>query len=224
MERKPMNSSPKPPNGVRPKILVVDDEADVVRSTRMLLNQLGYDCLGLTDAALVTDTAAAERPDLILQDVIMPGLNIADLLQRLQRNAATARIPVVLFSAAEQLPEIAAEYDAAGFLQKPFSEQSLVEVLAHAMGQKAIHEAVPPPRITPGLPEEVREGQRQAIKDYFHSYWNALTALNNYTEFLLRSPAMGEMEIGAVKEMQRLLLQLERSTDALRGQLLQFVG
>lgn len=224
MERKSISPSAKPGDGVRPKILVVDDEADVVRSTRMLLNQMGYDCIGLTDAALVPDTAAAEQPDLILQDLIMPNMDLAKFLQRLQKNPATARIPVVFFSASEDLPDVAAEYDAAGYLQKPFSEQSLVEVLAHAMGKKAIQESVPAPRLSRELPAEVREGQRQAIKDYFHGYWNALTALNNYAEFLLRSPSMSETEIEAIKEMQRLLLQLERSTDALRSQLLQFVG
>src|SRR5687768_6190744 len=112
-----------------PKILVIDDELDVLRSTQMLLERLGYETVLLPEAEHLLAVIESERPDLILQDLMMPGLDMERYFETLQTTMKGAAPAVVLFSATGDLSERAAELDAAGYLHKPFAEQQLREVL-----------------------------------------------------------------------------------------------
>jgi len=78
------------PSASAPKILVVDDEIDVLRSTQMLLERIGYATLLLPDAKHVQDVAQKEAPVLIIHDVLMPGLDLTASIQNLRRNPAIA--------------------------------------------------------------------------------------------------------------------------------------
>src|SRR5688572_29133095 len=80
-------------------VLVVDDDADVLTSTAMLIDRLGYSTIQLQSADQVPEVAQRERPGLILQDLKMPGLSVAGLVASLRSNPATAEIPLVFFSA-----------------------------------------------------------------------------------------------------------------------------
>lgn len=199
----------------RQKIMVVDDELDILRSTQMLVQQLGYECVTLPDARKVVEVAGKEHPDLILQDLRMPNIDIPKLVKGLKDNPATAKIPLVFFSASPDVAKIAAENDVSGFLPKPFGEQQLTQVLIRALGKQA----APMEKKATG-----KEALRQAVTIYFHDYWNTLTALNNYTEFLLNSQNLAEPEKEAAEEMNRLILDLEHKTDALRSHLLSSIG
>lgn len=218
------------PSASAPKILVVDDEIDVLRSTQMLLERIGYATLLLPDAKHVQDVAQKEAPVLIIHDVLMPGLDLTASIQNLRRNPATSKIPIVLFSASDELADKAAELDADGFLNKPFAEQQLREVLEHLVGPapatpKPVQRFMAAPRVMSAGDEiAARDEQRVAVKAYFHEYRNILTALNNYAQFLLNSPKIEDPEREAAEEINRLLLDLERKADALRQQLMEFVG
>lgn len=117
----------------RKKILIVDDEERILRSTKMLLEVLGYDAVTVRDPNMIVEVAARERPDLIFQDIKMPALDLHALVEALKANPATAGIPYVFFSASPDLPERAAEHDAQGYLPKPFREQELLTILARSM-------------------------------------------------------------------------------------------
>lgn len=213
------------------KILVVDDELDVLRSTQMLLDRLGYTTLLLPDAKHIEEIAQKELPTLIIQDVVMPSLDLAATIEALRRNPKTSKIPIVLFSASEDLADKAAELDVDGFLNKPFAEQQLREVLEHLLGPMPetpapARHAGPSagPAVSPEQERRASEAQRTAVKAYFHEYRNILTALNNYAQFLLNSPKIEDPEREAAEEINRLLLDLEKKADALRQQLIEFVG
>jgi len=117
----------------RPKILIVDDEERILKSTQMLLSVLGYDAITLKDAHRVHEVAARERPNLILQDLKMPSIDLPSMVQELKDDPITAGIPFVLFSAAPDLPEKAAHHDASGYLSKPFREAELLEILDRSL-------------------------------------------------------------------------------------------
>lgn len=113
----------------RKKIMIVDDEESILRSTHMLLNVLGYDSVPVSDVGKIIEVAAHERPDLILQDIKMPSLDVDRLMAALRKNPATASIPLAFFSASPQVSETAAAHRAPGYLTKPFAEDELIKLL-----------------------------------------------------------------------------------------------
>lgn len=119
------------------KILLVDDEADILRSTQMLLEVLGYECAYTHDPDQVASLARKENPDLILHDLRMPGADVEATMRALRADPATARIPVAFFSASPNLSDQAAELDAAGFLTKPFRVDELRALLERIIGTPA---------------------------------------------------------------------------------------
>lgn len=129
-------SSAVVPDLGRHKILVVDDEPDILRSTQMLLEALGYESVLLKEADHVVEVAAREHPVLILQDVQMPQLDLMSLVRRLRSHSKTAHIPVALFSASPYLAETTTRTHVNGFLAKPFREEDLSFLLDRALDRK----------------------------------------------------------------------------------------
>ena len=116
-----------------PKVLIVDDEAAVLKSTAMLLGEMGYETIACSDARDVVALARAERPDVILQDVRMPGLDIDTLVRQIRAIEGAPRIPVVLFSASLDAPAARDRTQASGLVEKPFRPQTLVDALGAAL-------------------------------------------------------------------------------------------
>ncbi len=115
------------------KILVVDDEPSILRSTELLLNDLGFDVVTTPDPRSVLAMLARERPDLLLQDVRMPGLDLAQLVAAIRADPLVRHVPVLLFSASMDLPDIQARVGAAGFLEKPFKPEEVVHAIRRAL-------------------------------------------------------------------------------------------
>jgi len=114
------------------KVLVVDDEPMVLRSTQTLLSALGYQTFAVGDARLVLDAIRKERPDVVLQDVRMPGLDVEALLERIREDPDLGHTPVVLFSASMDLYDLQGRVQAAGMLEKPFKPAEAVAAIEHA--------------------------------------------------------------------------------------------
>ena len=87
------------------KILIVDDSQTVVRSLRTILEQDGYRVLEAYDGIVAIELAKAHRPDLILMDVIMPGLNGFQATRKIRKDPTTQAIPIVIISGTEQPTE-----------------------------------------------------------------------------------------------------------------------
>lgn len=116
------------------KILVVDDEPSVLRSTQLLLADLGFEVVTTNDASSIHARVAAEAPDLLLQDVRMPGLDLDALLDGLRQDPQTRTVPVLLFSASIDLPVIQERVGAAGYLEKPFRPNQILDAIALLTG------------------------------------------------------------------------------------------
>ena len=82
------------------RVLIIDDEDGHVRLfEHILAKETGYKIKGVTDPINGLKAAIADPPDLILMDIVMPGMTGWELLQRLEANEATWGIPVILISA-----------------------------------------------------------------------------------------------------------------------------
>lgn len=105
-----------------------------MRSTCLLLQDLGYEVATCHRAEDVFETARAHAPDAILQDLSMPGLNLREHFARLEMDEATRDIPILLFTASLEAREVARRVKNAGLLEKPFTPQELRETIDRALG------------------------------------------------------------------------------------------
>jgi CheY-like chemotaxis protein len=119
------------------KVLVVDDEPGVLSSTRLLLTELGYDVVTVGNASEALPVARREHPDVILQDIWMPRLDLDEHLARLREDAVVGCTPVILFSAGVNLERITARVEADGCLEKPFKPTELVQAIDTVMDATA---------------------------------------------------------------------------------------
>jgi CheY-like chemotaxis protein len=116
------------------KILVVDDEPSVRNLTVEILRRSGYQPHGVPTAREALDLLDEERFDLVVTDVVMPGMTGVEFLYELRRRQPD--LPVILMTGGSEEPERttrAVELGAVGLLYKPFSHAELNEVVASAL-------------------------------------------------------------------------------------------
>ncbi|MEM7525040.1 MAG: response regulator [Pseudomonadota bacterium] len=110
------------------RVLIVEDEPHIVESLTFLLSREGFDVAAIDDGAAAFDALAAEPPDVLVLDVMLPGLNGFDLLRRVRATPALAALPVLMLTAKGQRRdrETAENAGADRFMTKPFSNAEVV--------------------------------------------------------------------------------------------------
>jgi two-component system alkaline phosphatase synthesis response regulator PhoP len=110
------------------KILIADDEVYMLRLLEMTFKKGGYTVVSCRDGQAAVTQAASDLPQLIVLDVMMPGLDGLGALRQLKENPATRDIPVVVLSAkGHALTKVEAGVAGAVlFLAKPFSPSQLL--------------------------------------------------------------------------------------------------
>lgn len=113
---------------MKPKILVVDDESESVELVQFNLTEAGFSVLTAADGAEALKRARASTPDAVVLDVMLPELDGLEVCKILKRDAATARIPIIMLTAkaAELDRVLGLELGADDYLTKPFSPRELV--------------------------------------------------------------------------------------------------
>ncbi len=103
------------------KILIVDDDQETVDFLRVLLSRQGYQAMIAKDGIEALKTANQELPDLIILDVMMPGLDGFEVARSLHRRPETALIPILMFTARTQAQDKVTGYEAGVdlYLTKP---------------------------------------------------------------------------------------------------------
>jgi DNA-binding response OmpR family regulator len=114
------------------RILVVDDERDIVDLVRYNLNKNGYEALVATDGQQALQVAAKESPDLIILDLMLPGLHGTEVARRLKGDARTSHIPIVMLTAKGEETDVVVglTLGADDYVTKPFSIKILLARLA----------------------------------------------------------------------------------------------
>ena len=110
------------------KILVVDDENDLVELLDYNLKKEGYSVLLAGDGISALAIAAKEFPDLVVLDIMLPGMQGLDVLRELKKKPETQAMPVILLTAkSEELDKVLGlELGADDYMTKPFSPRELV--------------------------------------------------------------------------------------------------
>jgi diguanylate cyclase (GGDEF)-like protein/PAS domain S-box-containing protein len=118
----------------KPAILIVDDAPDNLGVLRAMMLRQGYQTFVATSGDRALDIALRVKPDLILLDVVMPGIDGLETCRRLKAHPATTRIPVIFMSARGDTEDIVAGFDtgAADYIPKPLR---LEEVCARVRAQ-----------------------------------------------------------------------------------------
>ncbi len=108
------------------KVLVVDDEADILEFLQELLEQEGYTVTVTEKADYVEKLKNGGLPDLILLDVFLSGKDGRDIARQLKGRSETKHIPIIMFSAHPNAEKTAREAGANDFLPKPFEIDDLL--------------------------------------------------------------------------------------------------
>jgi DNA-binding response OmpR family regulator len=115
------------------KVLIVDDEPDVLLILRVNLEAEGYQTALAADGETALRRIADERPDLILLDVMMPVMDGWGVLEALARDIFNHRVVVVSAKASDRDMRRALELGASAYLSKPFDPDELIEVVGRVL-------------------------------------------------------------------------------------------
>lgn len=115
------------------KILVVDDEPSIRKLLKVALGNRGFEVVEAEDGLVAMGMIAAEKPDLVVLDVMMPGLTGHQVHDKLRQRPETKELPILFLSAAgtfeEQHREIAADPNS-DYLPKPFKPSEVADHIA----------------------------------------------------------------------------------------------
>ena len=105
-----------------PRILIVDDEPDVIELVERTLKSDGFEVLAAYDGIAALDMASTEKPDLILLDLMMPMMSGYEVCEQLKSNPSTMHIPVICLSSAHTMDarNTSMRAGAATLVTKPF--------------------------------------------------------------------------------------------------------
>ncbi|GAA3964104.1 MULTISPECIES: twitching motility response regulator PilH [Allohahella] len=113
------------------RILIVDDSPTEVRKISSILERHNHQVLKADNGAEGVAVARAEKPDLVLMDVVMPGLNGFQATRQLTRGDETKNIPVVIVTTKDQETDRVwgTRQGARGYLVKPVNEDDLINTI-----------------------------------------------------------------------------------------------
>lgn len=116
------------PGAEAPKVLLVDDDHDILKTLRLFLGYNGFDVVEATGGAEGCLLAHKELPDVILLDVMMPDIDGFEACQELKANCVTRDIPVIFISAMADQDSIekGLSLGASAYIAKPFKARDLL--------------------------------------------------------------------------------------------------
>ena len=114
-------------------LLLVDDSGMARRGSRQILEGAGYVVVEAEDGLVPLERYFLEKPDLVLLDLVMKGMNGLDVLKKLHEMDARVRVIVVSADVQDSSRELARSGGAAGFLNKPIDSASLLAAIEKAL-------------------------------------------------------------------------------------------
>jgi len=119
------------------KILIVDDEPDIVTMLKMRLESENYDTITAQDGEEALDKIEQEMPDLVVLDIMMPKINGYALFKLLRANPKYNSIPIVILTASVEI-EYLKKFISEGveaYLKKPFKSEALLGIIKGLLGE-----------------------------------------------------------------------------------------
>ncbi len=118
------------------KILVIDDEPEMLNLVRFTLERAGYEVSTCDNGRQAWDTIVKTGPDLLILDVMLPGIDGYSLQIKISQDENTKHIPIIVLTALEPSKTLFQKFSqVAGFMTKPFKTEALVETVQKAIGK-----------------------------------------------------------------------------------------
>lgn len=124
--------------GKQLKILMADDEINILSLSGEALRQQGYDIVTASDGLMAFEKAVAERPDLVILDRQMPEMNGLEVCKKIRETAELRDIPVIFLTGQDTKAEIMEGYSegANEYITKPFNLNELIDTVARILSKK----------------------------------------------------------------------------------------
>ena len=124
------------------RVLVVDDDADLVKMLKVRIEAEGYEFMNAVDGKDMLDVLKIKKPHVILLDIMLPTMDGYSALREMRKNEEYADIPVIILSAKEKkkVGDLFILEKIAFFVEKPFETKELMEKVREAIsygGQKS---------------------------------------------------------------------------------------
>jgi DNA-binding response OmpR family regulator len=116
-------------NFMSKKILIIEDDGDILNLLKGMLEDEGYDVTGLEYTESITKSINQYQPSLVILDFLLPGVNGGELCHEIKSQPATAHLPVIMVSGFPRVLESLGNYGCDFFIAKPFG----IEEFLHAV-------------------------------------------------------------------------------------------
>jgi len=119
------------------KILIVEDEPNLLKVLKIRVQSAGYEALTALDAYQGVQSAIANRPDLVILDLMMPAGGGYQALKNIRTSLLTKDLPVVILTGArdEELKNRVLEAGVAAYLEKPYNPEEFLETIRQILGE-----------------------------------------------------------------------------------------
>lgn len=120
---------------VRKKILIVDDEGDIIKAITIRLQINGYEVISALNCAQGISMVHKEMPDLVILDIRMPSGNGFNVVEKLKQSDRTDRIPIVFLTGSPEknTEERAMKVGARFYIKKPYDSEELLDAVKRAL-------------------------------------------------------------------------------------------
>lgn len=124
--------------GARKKILLVDDAETILMMERMILKKGPYELITAKNGAQAVEKAEAERPDLILLDVVMPEMNGFEACERIRQSESTRHIPIIMVTTRGEEKNVETGFTKGcnDYVTKPINGVELLEKVKNYLEQQ----------------------------------------------------------------------------------------
>ncbi|MFD2873754.1 PleD family two-component system response regulator [Mucilaginibacter ximonensis] len=116
---------------INKRILVVDDDNDILEVIEEILTYEGFEVRSLGDINNIFPEISSYSPDVIILDYILKGINGGEICHQIKVNPHTAKVPVILMSAYHRVFNSLGNYGCNAFIAKPFNLNDIVDHIHH---------------------------------------------------------------------------------------------
>jgi two-component system sensor histidine kinase/response regulator len=186
-------------------ILVVEDEASVLDLITFILEEAGYRVLQAANGAAGLSVLQMIQPDVIVSDVLMPGMDGLTFCERVRADADLAHIPFIFLSARDNKDNVrqGMRLGADDYLTKPFEPEDLLSAVEARLARVA--------ETRSHLEQVVADGRQESIRALSHELRTPLSLVSGYTELLkVTGPQMND------EDLQTILHGLYSGTDRMK--------
>lgn len=123
---------------IKEKILIAEDEESLLRLETILLSSKGYRVTAVTEGRAALAAIDADRPDIVILDIMLPDMDGLDVCRRIRSDPATASIPVIILTGKKNSQDVSAGMAAGAdaYVTKPFRTASVIEAIEKLLGER----------------------------------------------------------------------------------------